>query len=244
MTHNTNAFFISFSIHTAIFLLLSYFIVNKIEAPNEPIKAISIALSSFQSVEQKESVVSKQVVSVVQKAIPKAKSTPKKAADEPINDMTQTPKVVTAHEPLNENRVEVLQSSSTSQAKEVKEESAKNEVLMQSIKQKDEQVKQTGISEEETQEFIKTNFQSIRDKVLDNLKYPNIARRMGQSGVVELVLVIDTNGKLLDILCPKSSGHQILDNSALEAAKKLASEVLPSPKVVTKITLPIKFALN
>lgn len=100
-------------------------------------------------------------------------------------------------------------------------------------------------NEEELQsEFIKTNFQSIREKVLANLKYPNSARRMGITGCAEVTLIIDPSGKLLDVVLEKSSGHEVLDKSALQAAGELSTQALPTPQMISRVTLPIRFALN
>ena len=93
-------------------------------------------------------------------------------------------------------------------------------------------------------EFEKTNFKSIRDAILKNLQYPNSAKRMKIQGSVEVTLVIDPNGKLIDIYLEKSSGYEILDNSAIKAATKLYLEALAIPQIVTKVTLPINFVID
>ncbi|MDD2567426.1 MAG: energy transducer TonB, partial [Thiovulaceae bacterium] len=94
------------------------------------------------------------------------------------------------------------------------------------------------------EEFVKTNFEIIRDMVLANLKYPNMAKRMGQTGIVELILVIDTSGKLLEVMLQKSSGYKLLDKSALQAATRLSEAILPNPQAVSRVVLPVAFALN
>ena len=50
--------------------------------------------------------------------------------------------------------------------------------------------------------------------------YPRLAKRRGITGRVELLLTVKGNGQLKDVIIAKSSGHSILDNSALEAAKR------------------------
>jgi len=94
------------------------------------------------------------------------------------------------------------------------------------------------------QAFIKTNFAIIRDMVLSNLIYPNIAKRMGWTGVVEVKLTIDSKGKLLSYFIHKSSGKKRLDDAALNAVKAITSENLPKPKNTTTLILPISFQLR
>lgn len=100
------------------------------------------------------------------------------------------------------------------------------------------------IAKEQEEEFISVNFSSIRDMALKNLVYPRVAKKMGWSGVVEVKLVVDTNGKLLDAKVLKSSGKEILDKSALKAALALQDEVLPKPQTRSEIILPISFSLK
>jgi len=90
----------------------------------------------------------------------------------------------------------------------------------------------------------KTDFEIIRDKVLQNLIYPNIARRMGWQGVVQIELTINEEGKLVNAKIHQSSGKAILDKSALDGSLQLQSEQLPKPKTTTTIILPVAFSLK
>ena len=67
---------------------------------------------------------------------------------------------------------------------------------------------------------------------------------MGIQGCVEVTLIIDSNGKLLDVILEKSSGHEVLDKSAIKAAGELYAQALPIPQIISRVTLPINFALN
>ncbi|OHD88985.1 energy transducer TonB [Sulfuricurvum sp. RIFCSPLOWO2_12_FULL_43_24] len=93
-------------------------------------------------------------------------------------------------------------------------------------------------------EFVKTNFGMIRDSVLSKLVYPNIARRMGHIGIVEVAIVIGTNGKLQNHFISKSSGFPLLDEAALKAVATLGGESLPKPQVESRVVLPISFKLK
>lgn len=92
--------------------------------------------------------------------------------------------------------------------------------------------------------YERTDFEIIRDKVLSRLIYPSTARRMGWNGVVQVALVIDTNGRLVSATIHESSGRGILDDAALEAALKLKSDQLPKPKSLSTVILPIAFKLR
>ncbi|MBE0495694.1 MAG: energy transducer TonB [Campylobacterales bacterium] len=94
------------------------------------------------------------------------------------------------------------------------------------------------------QQFVQTNFTIIRDMVLRNLVYPNIARRMGQTGVVEMTLVIDKRGRLLEYFVSKSSDSSVLDGAAMRAVERVAKADFPKPKTTSTIILPIGFRLN
>lgn len=92
--------------------------------------------------------------------------------------------------------------------------------------------------------FMKTDFEIIRDKVLSHLVYPSIAKRMNWNGVVHVALVIDSSGYLLNASIHQSSGRDILDNAALEAANKLKNQQLPKPQSTSTVILPIAFKLR
>lgn len=92
--------------------------------------------------------------------------------------------------------------------------------------------------------YVKTDFEIIRDKVLARLVYPSMARRMNWNGVVQIALVIDTDGRLVSASIHQSSNRSILDEAALEAANKLKGEQLPKPKALSTVILPIAFQLR
>ena len=92
--------------------------------------------------------------------------------------------------------------------------------------------------------YVKTDFEIIRDKVLSHLVYPSIAKRMNWNGVVHVALVIDSSGYLLSASIHQSSGRDILDNAALEAANKLKNQQLPKPQSTSTVILPIAFKLR
>ena len=92
--------------------------------------------------------------------------------------------------------------------------------------------------------YERTDFEIIRDKVLSRLSYPSVARRMGWNGVVQVALVINTDGRLVSATIHQSSGRALLDDAALEAALKLRGDQLPKPKSLSTVILPIAFKLR
>jgi protein TonB len=232
--NSINGFSISFVLHVLAVYALFYAAETKSDFVKESAqKVISISLGSFE--------VPQEVVQKIEKPKPieKKAEAPKKAVVKKPAVEKKKPKIaepkkieqkIEAVEPVKVAEAKPLQDDSTQEKFEVKEEPVEKNAA-QSVEVLQE-------------EYEKTNFQSIRDMVLANLKYPNNARRMGLHGTVELVLVIDTNGKLLDVILQKSSGHALLDKSALKSADKLCKKTLPAPQRVSRVTLPIYFALN
>ncbi|MEJ2489971.1 MAG: energy transducer TonB, partial [Sulfurovaceae bacterium] len=93
-------------------------------------------------------------------------------------------------------------------------------------------------------DFVRTNFGIIRDKVLKNLIYPRMAKRMGQTGIVEATLVISMDGRLIAYYITRSSGSKLLDKAAMQALQKIKNDIFPKPAQQTRIALPIGFELN
>ncbi len=118
----------------------------------------------------------------------------------------------------------------------VKIEPKQEKVIVQDVPPK--------IATKNEDKLSKTDFEIIRDKVLQNLIYPNIARRMGWQGVVQIELTINEDGKLVNAKIHQSSGKAILDKSALDGSLQLRNEQLPKPKTTTTLILPVAFSLK
>jgi protein TonB len=100
------------------------------------------------------------------------------------------------------------------------------------------------ITTTKNKEFVTTNFGIIRDKVLKNLIYPKMAKRMGHVGTVEATLVISKEGRLLKYYITRSSGSKLLDQAAMQALQKIKNDTFPKPLCRTSVSLPIGFELN
>lgn len=83
-----------------------------------------------------------------------------------------------------------------------------------------------------------------------NHHYPRAARRMGKEGKVMLGITIDHEGVIRRVTIRRSSGHDVLDEAALEDVRNIDSVPPPSPKLVAlgwdarTLTLPITYKLN
>ena len=101
---------------------------------------------------------------------------------------------------------------------------------------------EAGAGEKAKSRYLAEHFAFIRDKILQRVTYPPLARRMGWQGKVVLSFVINPNGTIKEPLVAQGSGHEILDQSALEALK--GSTPFPQPPVEARITIPIAYKLN
>lgn len=83
-------------------------------------------------------------------------------------------------------------------------------------------------------------------KVNPRPRYPMIARRNGYEGFVVLKVLVLQNGKVGKTELEKSSGYDMLDNTALGAVKKWI--FIPGMKdgvpIPSWVKVPIKFQLN
>ena len=207
---------------------------EKIQTASAP-KSVSISLSSLSEVIQETP--KKKVCDKPKKKHTKHKEH-KKVAHKP--KPKPAPKKVIKEAPIPVEK-EIVKKEIPEEKIEIDEREQELLAVQELEKQKQEAQE---LAQSLHEEFVKTNFEMIREKVLANLRYPSIAKRMGFEGVVHIMLVIDTSGKLLDVMLEKSSGHKLLDSSALKAANQLSQEILPNPKNISRVTLPVYFALK
>jgi periplasmic protein TonB len=76
--------------------------------------------------------------------------------------------------------------------------------------------------------------------------YPMIARKRGYQGDVVLKVLINKQGKVLDLMVFSSSGYSILDKTAVAAVKKWLFQpgMRGSEKIEMWVRIPIRFRLN
>jgi protein TonB len=90
--------------------------------------------------------------------------------------------------------------------------------------------------------YVKEHFAFIRDLILKNLVYPAIARRMGWRGDLTVSFVICESGTVDDIRILKSSGHKVLDETAVATIRGIAP--FPRPPVRAEIIIPIEYRIG
>jgi len=90
-------------------------------------------------------------------------------------------------------------------------------------------------------DYLRQHFAYIRNNIMRYLIYPDQARRRDWSGVVVLSFIVAENGAVHSLKVHKSSGHPILDRSALDAVNQAAP--FPRPPVRAEILLPITYHL-
>jgi len=90
--------------------------------------------------------------------------------------------------------------------------------------------------------YISENLARIRDKILNNLSYPLIARKQHKSGKVMVAFTVCKDGSVEEISVVESSGFSVLDKNAIDTIKK--SCPLPIPPVKTTLIMPIEYRLE
>lgn len=90
--------------------------------------------------------------------------------------------------------------------------------------------------------YLKAHFAYIRDLIMRNISYPDIARRNGWEGMVTVSFVISENGYARDIKIKESSGFEVLDKNAARTIKKVSP--FPKPPAEALIKIPIVYKLT
>jgi protein TonB len=88
--------------------------------------------------------------------------------------------------------------------------------------------------------------ESLHRRIVEVRQYPSTARLNGWEGKVVLRVAIRQDGHLHDVSVVKSSGHETLDNAAMEAVRRACplhmKHEVSSPMVVVQV--PINYSLN
>ena len=77
-------------------------------------------------------------------------------------------------------------------------------------------------------------------------RYPIEARRQGQQGEVKLRISVSADGKAEWVRIIESSGHELLDDEAANAAKKweFQPKVIERVGIAVTVDVPIRFKLD
>lgn len=87
-----------------------------------------------------------------------------------------------------------------------------------------------------------SSFEYVRRLILNNLRFPATARKMGLTGKMVVSFFLKEDGQVEDIAIVSSSGHEILDNNVVATIRKIAP--FPKPPGRAQLVLPIVFNLK
>ncbi|MEM7007942.1 MAG: energy transducer TonB [Thermodesulfobacteriota bacterium] len=173
-------------------------------------------------------------------------------------DSDSKPEIITEQKPLNEIiKKEIVKKPKTKKVEKIpnkKKPVSKAEQITANTSQKSSNTDQAGIKESSS----KTNAQvaSISEPKYSlaypdynhNPKpyYPRSARKRGYEGEVKLKVLVLADGRVGDIEVLRPSGHQILDDSALDAVKNwiFVPGKENGKEISSWVTVPITFQLK
>lgn len=92
-------------------------------------------------------------------------------------------------------------------------------------------------------EYLENHLGAVRDVLMKYRKYPTLAIRMKQEGVVKVSFRLKSNGEVEDIRIVSGSGYEILDENARELIEKTA-QYFPKPPKNVRITVPLSYGLK
>lgn len=87
---------------------------------------------------------------------------------------------------------------------------------------------------------------ALRAKLREMRVYPPVARRLGQEGVVTLLLEISSSGDLRGLSVRQSSGHAVLDQAAQQLAHNAVAALRGhlSPPGESRLEIPVAYRLE
>lgn len=99
-----------------------------------------------------------------------------------------------------------------------------------------------GSGEAAAAQYVRSHFTSIRDRILKNLAYPQIARKMGWAGKVTVSFLIRVNGGVEKVMIVDGSGFTVLDRNAVDTIRRTAP--YPKPPATAELVMPIVYRLE
>ncbi len=84
---------------------------------------------------------------------------------------------------------------------------------------------------------------TLRGRIVEQIRYPPIARARGWKGTVVLSVHLDSAGRLEQILVRSSSGYEVIDRAAAALLRKVTPVSNPLSRPVT-IEIPIAYELK
>ncbi|MCL2029757.1 MAG: energy transducer TonB [Deltaproteobacteria bacterium] len=90
--------------------------------------------------------------------------------------------------------------------------------------------------------YVKGNYEYIKKRIRQHLVYHPQAKRLGIQGTVTVSFIIGADGRARNTAVAKSSGSNMLDDSAIRAVHKASP--FPPPPGEARIVVPISFSLK
>jgi TonB family protein len=86
------------------------------------------------------------------------------------------------------------------------------------------------------------DFNAVRQRILDNLRFPAVARKMGLTGTTVVAFVLLPDGRVEQPTIVSSSGHPILDKAVISTIQRISP--FPPPPARTRLVVPVVFTLQ
>ncbi|WP_252178089.1 energy transducer TonB [Endozoicomonas sp. 4G] len=203
----------------------------------------------------------KAPISMTFSSVQQAAAQPEPVKEEPVKDTLEP--VAKKPEPIKQpkpkkNVVKIAEPEPQPEKPDIKKEpekvaEKKPEPPKKEVKPQDEapaetQVVKTATEKTEVEglsnEPVFVSKPAIRKSVPP--KYPRIAQRRNQQGVVMLEVVVDSQGHAMNIKVLESSGFELLDQSAIEAVEdwQFEPQKRNNQLVASRVHIPVAFQLN
>lgn len=96
-----------------------------------------------------------------------------------------------------------------------------------------------GTSKNGKKDLLSVYKAELRARIDQNKYYPPLSRRLGQTGTVVVAFTLLEDGNIIDIKIDKPSRYERLNESALDAVKKV-EKFKPIPKEIGELRMDIK----
>lgn len=241
----------SIAISTLLHLIIGVFVVYSVEtlstSPQAKVMPITIvALASTPKTEPRppKPVQKKEI----QKKLLKPKPKVKKPKPKPVVKPVEKPIVKKIEESPKPVAKKIQSSTAVKAEPVVKPESEPVENASESIEPVVvEQTSEPEISSSERKNIKNDYLRSIYQSIATLKVYPRNARKLRQSGTVQVTFTVLADGTITNILLSDTSGFRILDNAAKQILETLA-KVAAIPKELNEesmtIALPLEYKLE
>nr|CBX30875.1 hypothetical protein N47_E43870 [uncultured Desulfobacterium sp.] len=93
-----------------------------------------------------------------------------------------------------------------------------------------------------SEKYLAENYAYIRDLIMKNLKYPQMAKKFGWKGKVVVSFLIKENGSVENSKIIAGSGYEVLDKNVLSVIKE--AQPFPKPPVKAELVIPVTYKLE